>query len=116
MKNSTNVLSKIVYNGNNNIETIILKIKTIVVINILVNQETTKIMMMIIKIKVLMTDIVIIPMIEVLLSITILITLIMITHKMNSMGRKENLSWTRIWPGKYIWKCLLNITSSTQKC
>lgn len=49
-------------------------------------------MIMIIKIKVLMTDIVIIPMIEVLLSITILITLIMITHKMNSMGRKENLS------------------------
>ena len=92
MKNSTNVLSKIVYNGNNNIETIILKIKTIVVINILVNKETTKIMIMIIKIKVLMTDIVIIAIIEVLLSITILITLIMITHKMNSMGRKENLS------------------------
>ena len=105
MKNSTNVLSKIVYNGNNNIETIILKIKTIVVINILVNKETTKIMIMIIKIKVLMTDIVIIAITEVLLSIT-----------WNSMERKENLSWTRIWPGKYIWKCLLNITSSTQKC
>lgn len=62
-------------------EIIILKIKTIVVINILVNKETTKIMIMIIKIKVLMTDIVIIAITEVLLSIT-----------WNSMERKENLS------------------------
>ena len=82
-------MSKIV---NNNIETIMLKIKTIVVINILVNKETTKIIIMIIKIKLLMTDIVIIAIIEVLLSITILTTLLMITNKMNSMERKENLS------------------------
>ena len=82
-------MSKIV---NNNIETIMLKIKTIVVINILVNKETTKIIIMIIKIKLLMTDIVIIAIIEVLLSITILTTLLMITDKMNSMERKENLS------------------------
>ena len=82
-------MSKIV---NNNIETIILKIKTIVIINILVNKETTKIIIMIIKIKLLMTDIVIIAIIEVLLSITILTTLLMITDKMNSMEKKENLS------------------------
>ena len=82
-------MSKIV---NNNIETIMLKIKTIVIINILVNKETTKIIIMIIKIKLLMTDIVIIAIIEVLLSITILTTLLMITDKMNSMEKKENLS------------------------
>ena len=82
-------MSKIV---NNNIETIMLKIKTIVIINILVNKETTKIIIMIIKIKLLMTDIVIIAIIEVLLSITILTTLLMITDKMNSTERKENLS------------------------
>ena len=69
-----------------------LKIKTIVIINILVNKETTKIIIMIIKIKLLMTDIVIIAIIEVLLSITILTTLLMITDKMNSMEKKENLS------------------------
>ena len=69
-----------------------LKIKTIVIINILVNKETTKIIIMIIKIKLLMTDIVIIAIIEVLLSITILTTLLMITDKMNSTERKENLS------------------------
>ena len=82
-------MSKIV---NNNIETIMLKIKTIVIINILVNKETTKTIIMIIKIKLLMTDIVIIAIIEVLLSITILTTLLMITDKMNSMEKKENLS------------------------
>ena len=49
MKKSTNILSKIAYDGNyNNIETIVLKIKTIVVVNILVNMETTRIIMIVI--------------------------------------------------------------------